>query len=99
MEHVKQLNEETRHTPVSTVRSQHLWVQGQDYVMTSYAVVMGVPEILAFRADAEGEVVSYLDLQGERRVEDTFENHERIAAAAFDRPMRWDLPEAEEEDS
>jgi hypothetical protein len=99
MQHVMQLNEKTRYTPVSTVRSQHLWVQDQKYVMTSYAVVMGVSEILAFRADAEGEVASYLDLQGERRVEDTFENHERIAAAAFDRPMRWDLPEAEEEDS
>lgn len=98
MEHVKQLNSTERVTPVSKVHSQHLFRCEDVYVKTSYAVVMDVSEILAFACDHTGKVSSYLDLYSDRYVDDTFENHERIAREAFRNTSRWDLEADEDSD-
>ena len=97
MEHVTQLNSTERQTAISTVHSQHLFRCEDVYVKTSFAVVANVSEILAFACDHTGAVSNYLDLYSDRYVEDTFENHERIARAAFRNTSRWDLPEVEED--
>lgn len=78
MTHVKKV-------PSDPDLTQHLWVQDGVYILTSWSGRPGYSEILAFVADAEGNIPEFNEVEGSRYVEDFILNHEAIATLAFAR--------------